>query len=100
MNYYCNAKDYLYKLAYKFGFVEKETDLVIPCFLNDRNVVACWQIISQDPHLMTAIIDHVLDLLSRGLPYEEKSGPREKDPPIRTATSMALTVSCVVSPLS
>ena len=74
--------------------------LVIHCFHNDRNVVACWQIISQDPHLMAAIIDHVLDLLSRGLPYEEKPGPREKDPPIRTATLMPLAVGYVISPFS
>ncbi len=41
---------------------------------------------------MSAIIDHILDLLSRGLPYEEKPGLREKDPPIRTATIIPLGV--------
>ncbi len=58
-----------------------------------RNVIDCWQIIAQDAHLMAAIIDHVLELLSRGLPYEERPATRDRDPPVRTATPMPLAVS-------
>ncbi|KAK7500196.1 hypothetical protein BaRGS_00008419, partial [Batillaria attramentaria] len=56
-------------------------------------VVEIWQILSQDPQLTTAMLDHFLELLQKSLPYEEKADPRDKTKFVRTATTVPLAVT-------
>lgn len=50
-----------------------------------------WKILSQDTQLTTVMLDHMLELYQKSLPYEEK--PQEGREPIKKATQIPLAVS-------
>ena len=55
-----------------------------------RNVVEIWKILSKEPQLTTIILDHMLELLQKSLPYEEKGGEGKET--VRKATQVPLAV--------
>ena len=54
-------------------------------------MVEIWKILSKDPQVTTIILDHMLEVLQKSLPYEEK--PQEGKEPARKATQVPLAVS-------
>lgn len=71
----------------------------IKCLLNyplpyDENMVEIWKILAKDTQLTTIILDHMLELLQKSLPYEEK----EKDGKESTkkATQVPLAITCAL----
>jgi len=77
---------------------------VMNCLLNyqlpwPQNIIECWRIQAEDPMLLASLIDHLLDMLSRNLPYEERQHTRNKDEVVRTATLPPLAVTCALSEL-
>lgn len=60
-------------------------------FFLHRNIADCWQTIGQDPHLTASVIEQLLELLSRSLPYEEKRDGRDETV-VRTAMLTPLAV--------
>jgi hypothetical protein len=52
-----------------------------------------WQTLAQDSPLLQHIIDHILDMMSRTLPYEERPDPKDKKKNMKTATITPLAVS-------
>ncbi|XP_064611998.1 maestro heat-like repeat-containing protein family member 1 [Liolophura sinensis] len=61
----------------------------------DDNVVEIWKILSQDPVLVSRMIEHILELLQRSLPYEEKPGDKER--PQRTAMPLPLAATSALT---
>ncbi|XP_034336261.2 maestro heat-like repeat-containing protein family member 1 isoform X2 [Magallana gigas] len=59
----------------------------------DNDMVEVWQTLCQDPQLTAAMIDHMLDLLHKSLPYEERTSEEET---VRTATSLPMAVTCAL----
>ncbi|XP_052059790.1 maestro heat-like repeat-containing protein family member 1 isoform X2 [Mytilus californianus] len=59
----------------------------------DSNIVAIWQILSQDPMLTSGFTDQMLDMLQRQLPYEEK---QDGDRTTKIATQQPLAVTCAL----
>lgn len=73
--------------------------LVLKSLLNyplpyDENVVEIWKILSQDPQITTVMLDHMLELYQKSLPYEEK--PQEGREPVRKATQVPLAITCAL----
>ncbi|XP_064639982.1 maestro heat-like repeat-containing protein family member 1 isoform X2 [Lineus longissimus] len=52
----------------------------------DEGLNEIWQTIAQDGQLLQHIIDHILDMMSRTLPYEERPDPKDKKKNVKTAT--------------
>ncbi|CAG2232807.1 unnamed protein product [Mytilus edulis] len=59
----------------------------------DSNIVAIWQILSQDAMLTSGFTDQMLDMLSRQLPYEEK---KDGERTTKIATQTPLAVTCAL----
>lgn len=60
----------------------------------DENVVEIWKIISQDAQLTTVMLDHMLELYQKSLPYEEKT--QDGKEPTRKATQIPLAITCAL----
>lgn len=54
------------------------------------NIVAIWEILCQDAVLTAGMIDQMLDMLQRQLPYEEK---KDGERITKTSTQTTLAVS-------
>ena len=54
-------------------------------------MVEIWKILSKEAQLSTIILDHMLELLQKSLPYEEKGGDGKET--VRKATQVPLAVS-------
>ncbi|XP_052229832.1 maestro heat-like repeat-containing protein family member 1 isoform X3 [Dreissena polymorpha] len=61
----------------------------------DENVVEIWKILSSDPQLVAVMLDHMLELYGKSLPYEEKQ-PDDKKEPVRRATQTPLAITCAL----
>ncbi|XP_013392835.1 maestro heat-like repeat-containing protein family member 1 isoform X1 [Lingula anatina] len=59
----------------------------------DEHIVDCWKTLAQDAQLTNSIFSHILELLSRSLPYEEKASNNDKEDPIRTACQLPLAAT-------
>ncbi|XP_056020899.1 maestro heat-like repeat-containing protein family member 1 isoform X2 [Ostrea edulis] len=59
----------------------------------DSDMVEIWQTLSQDPQITTAMIDQMLGMLHKSLPYEERNNEEEIT---RTATSTPMAVTCAM----
>jgi hypothetical protein len=66
--------------------------------LCDRSVVEIWKILAEDADLTSTIIEHMLELFQKSLPYEEKASS-DDEPPVRTATQIPLAV-CATTALN
>jgi len=53
--------------------------------------VEIWKILSQDSQIVTVMLDYMLEVYQKSLPYEEKT--EEGREPIRKATQTPLAVS-------
>ncbi|KAL4234897.1 Mroh1p [Mactra antiquata] len=60
----------------------------------DENVIEIWKILSQDNQLLIVMLDHMLELYHKSLPYEEK--PQEGREPIKKATQIPLSITCAL----
>lgn len=56
-----------------------------------RNAVEIWKILSQDSQIVIVMLDHMLEVYQKSLPYEEKA--EEGREPIRKATQIPLAVN-------
>ncbi|XP_019641769.1 PREDICTED: maestro heat-like repeat-containing protein family member 1 isoform X1 [Branchiostoma belcheri] len=63
----------------------------------DENLVECWKILAAEPQLTTNLIDHLLEIMARHVPYEEKAVKDKKQRPPRTATALPMAVSCALA---
>ncbi|KAL3859489.1 hypothetical protein ACJMK2_009708 [Sinanodonta woodiana] len=62
----------------------------------DENTVEIWKILSQDAQLTSAMLDEMIELLHKSLPYEEKrDGGREE--PVKFATPIPVAVTCALT---
>ena len=61
---------------------------ILPC----RNAVEMWKILCGDTQLVAVMLDHMLELYGKSLPYEEKATDDGREP-TRRATQTPLAVS-------
>ncbi|XP_052816666.1 maestro heat-like repeat-containing protein family member 1 isoform X2 [Mya arenaria] len=61
----------------------------------DENAVEIWRILCGDSQLVTVMLDHMLDLYQKSLPYEEKPQDDGKEP-VRRATQTPLAITCAL----
>ncbi|CAH1780505.1 unnamed protein product, partial [Owenia fusiformis] len=57
----------------------------------NKDVCDMWTSVAEDEALTSSLLDHILDLLSRSLPYEEKTDPRDKEKTIKTSMQLPLS---------
>ncbi|XP_074645058.1 maestro heat-like repeat-containing protein family member 1 [Tubulanus polymorphus] len=82
-------------------FATNHLNTTLSTFLNynlpyDEDMGDSWKMIAQDPQLAQNIIDFMLDMLSRSLPYEEKPDPKDKKKTIRVAMPHPLAIACAL----
>eukprot|EP00058_Branchiostoma_floridae_P019456 XP_002604946.1 hypothetical protein BRAFLDRAFT_77203 [Branchiostoma floridae] len=63
----------------------------------DENLVECWKILAAEPQLTANLIDHLLEIMARHVPYEEKAVKDRKQRPPRTATALPMAASCALA---
>jgi len=65
-----------------------------------ENTVEIWKTVGQDQQMSGCVIDQLLEILSRSLPYEELTESKSKDRPTRRAMHTPLAVTCALTELS
>ncbi|CAH1269548.1 MROH1 [Branchiostoma lanceolatum] len=63
----------------------------------DENLVECWKILAAETQLTTNLMDHLLEIMARHVPYEEKAVKDRKQRPPRTATALPMAASCALA---
>ena len=67
--------------------------MLFVCF---RHVLECWRINGEDEALLSTLLDQLLDILAKTLPYEERQSNFDKKIITRIATLQPIAVSNLV----